>query len=73
MRADEVPAELIEILDRRAGRAHSRTGSVVTALAEILTRHREMVEAEYDHGPGREGAQPDPAQSVDELAGGLGS
>jgi hypothetical protein len=39
---EEVPAELIELLDLRAGRTHSRTGSVVAALAEILTRYDEL-------------------------------
>jgi hypothetical protein len=34
--AEDVPQELIDILDARAGREHSRTGSVVAALAEIL-------------------------------------
>lgn len=33
----DIPQELIEILDRAAGREHSRTGSVVGTLAEILT------------------------------------
>lgn len=50
MTADQVPAELIKILDQRAGRQHSRTGSVVTTLAEILTRYREMVLAELEGG-----------------------
>lgn len=48
MTPDEVPAELKEILDERAGRMHSAGGVVMTTLAEILTRHREMVLAEVD-------------------------
>jgi hypothetical protein len=39
---DEVPRQLIDILDRRAGRKHSRDGVVVTTLAEILTRYDEL-------------------------------
>lgn len=42
MRVDEIPQELIDILDERAGKQHSRTGSVVSALAEILTRYEEI-------------------------------
>lgn len=38
----EVPQELIDILDERAGKKHSRQGPVVCALAEILTRHDVM-------------------------------
>lgn len=39
MKAEEIPEELINILDDRAGRKHSRTGSVVACLAEILTEY----------------------------------
>lgn len=42
MTPDEVPQELIDILDRHAGKTHSRKGVVVAALAEILTRYDEM-------------------------------
>lgn len=42
MTPEEIPVELKEILDRRAGRVHSATGSVMRALAEILTRYEEM-------------------------------
>lgn len=41
--AEGVPSELIEILDRTAGKEHSRTGSVVACLAEILTAYRRML------------------------------
>lgn len=34
---ETIPQELIDILDRAAGREHSRTGTVVGTLAEILT------------------------------------
>jgi hypothetical protein len=46
MTPGEVPPELKKILDERAGKAHSDGGPVMSALAEILTRHREMVCAE---------------------------
>jgi hypothetical protein len=36
VKPEDVPQELIDILDARAGREHSRTGSVVSTLAEIL-------------------------------------
>jgi hypothetical protein len=42
MAPEDIPQELIDILDRRAGKKHSRTGSVVDCLAEILTRYDEM-------------------------------
>lgn len=47
MKTSEVPAELIAILDRYAGKEHSQSGSVVTALAEILTVHAEMLGAQH--------------------------
>lgn len=42
MTPDEVPQGLIDILNLRAGRSHSRTGSVVGTLAEILTEYDRM-------------------------------
>lgn len=42
MKVEDVPAELLEILDRHAGKLHSRTGSVATALAEILTAYEAL-------------------------------
>jgi hypothetical protein len=42
MKAEEIPQELTDILDRAAGMNHSRTGSVMRALAEILTRYDEI-------------------------------
>jgi hypothetical protein len=38
----EIPQELVDILDARAGKVHSRTGVVLTTLAEILTKYEEM-------------------------------
>ena len=34
--AQDFPQELLDILDTRAGKQHSRTGPVVAALVEIL-------------------------------------
>lgn len=42
MRPEEIPQELIDILDNNAGKKHSKKGTVVTTLAEILTRYDEM-------------------------------
>lgn len=42
MKPEDVPQELIDILDERAGKTHSRTGSVVACLAEIITRLDEI-------------------------------
>ncbi len=42
MRPEDIPQELIDILDERAGRKHSRNGTVVTTLAEILTKWEEI-------------------------------
>jgi hypothetical protein len=38
----EMPQELVDLLDERAGKRHSREGRVLTALAEILTRYDEL-------------------------------
>lgn len=42
MTVDEIPQEIIDILDERAGKKHSRTGSVIQCLAEILTKWEEL-------------------------------
>jgi hypothetical protein len=34
---EEIPQPLVDILDRHAGKVHSRQGPVLAALAEILT------------------------------------
>lgn len=39
----DVPAELKQILDERAGKVHSSEGPVMACLAEILTAHDAMV------------------------------
>lgn len=41
MTPDEIPQELIDILDKRAGKKHSRSGPVVATLAEILTAYEQ--------------------------------
>jgi len=38
MTPEEIPQELVDLLDERAGKQHSRTGTVLSTLAEILTR-----------------------------------
>lgn len=38
MTPDEIPQELVDLLDERAGKQHSCTGPVLATLAEILTR-----------------------------------
>lgn len=45
MTPEEIPQELIDILDERAGKAHSLAGPVVAALAEILTRYQQIAPA----------------------------
>lgn len=42
MTPDQIPQRLVDILDRRAGRVHSRGGVVMAALAEILTEWSDM-------------------------------
>lgn len=42
MTPEEIPQELIDILDAKAGKKHSRDGYVVEALAEILTKYDEL-------------------------------
>lgn len=42
MKTSEIPQELIDILDERAGKKHSREGRVLTTLAEILTKYDEI-------------------------------
>lgn len=44
MDTSEIPQELIDILDLRAGKIHSRNGRVVKALAEILTEYDRIKE-----------------------------
>lgn len=42
MRVEEIPQELVDMLDHDAGRQHNRQGSVLASLARILTRYDEM-------------------------------
>ena len=39
MTPEQIPQELVDLLDERAGKKHSRDGAVLTTLAEILTRY----------------------------------
>jgi hypothetical protein len=43
MTADEIPQELLDIVDSAAGKVHSRSGPVAACLAAVLTRHAEML------------------------------
>lgn len=43
MTPDEVPQELLDLLNEDAGREHSRNGRVVASLARILTRYDEIL------------------------------
>jgi hypothetical protein len=42
MTPDEIPRELLVILDKRAGKIHSRGGVVAECLAEILTEYEKL-------------------------------
>jgi len=42
MSPEDIPQELIDILDERAGKKHSRNGTVVKTLAEILEKYEEL-------------------------------
>lgn len=42
MDAQGIPQELVDIVDRDAGKQHSRSGSVLASLARVLTRYDEM-------------------------------
>lgn len=42
MTPEEIPQELVDLLDGFAGKTHSRQGSVLAALAAILTRYDEL-------------------------------
>ena len=49
----QVPQELLDMLDKDAGKRHSREGPVVASLARILTRHEEMLLEEVEDHPER--------------------
>lgn len=51
MTGEEIPQELIDMLDGLAGKKHGREGRVVAALARILTRYDEL--KEMDNGQAR--------------------
>lgn len=42
MKAEDVPAELLDILGQHAGKLYDHPGAAVTALAEILTAYEAM-------------------------------
>lgn len=47
MEPQEIPQELIDILDARAGKVHGRNGVVIRTLAEILTRYDELLSDQH--------------------------
>lgn len=42
MTPGQIPQVLVDILDERAGKVHSATGPVMSALAEILTEYGKL-------------------------------
>jgi len=42
MDVNDIPQEIIDLLDERAGKKHSRDGIVLTTLAEVFTLYDEM-------------------------------
>ncbi len=42
MTPQQIPRELVDLLDERAGRKHSADGQVLRTLAEILTRYDQL-------------------------------
>jgi hypothetical protein len=42
MTPEEIPHELIEMLNRDAGKEHNRNGRAVRSLAAILTRYEQI-------------------------------
>jgi hypothetical protein len=64
VKPEEIPAELVAMLDQTAGRTHSRNGRVVTALAAILTRYEEL---RNPSGAQQDEDQEGPQVTLDEL------
>jgi hypothetical protein len=42
MKVEDIPQELVDMLDQDAGKQHGRQGPVLASLARILTRYDEM-------------------------------
>lgn len=42
MHSEDIPQELVDLVDERARKKHSREGIVLTTLAEVLTRYDEI-------------------------------
>jgi hypothetical protein len=42
MKVEEIPQEIIDILDEAAGKKHSKEGNVLNTLAKILTKYDEL-------------------------------
>jgi hypothetical protein len=48
VKPQDIPPVLVSILDRRAGKVHSRDGNVLAALAEILDKFQAMLQAGHE-------------------------
>lgn len=48
MMVEDIPQEIIDFLDRRAGKKHSHDGIVLVTLAEILTMYDFLKELRKD-------------------------
>ncbi len=53
MTPQEIPQELMDILDARAGKVHSRQGSVAACLAELLTTYDRLRDQEETASTGQ--------------------
>jgi hypothetical protein len=42
MTPEEIPQELVDMLNRDAGKQHRRTGTALRSLAAILTRYEQI-------------------------------
>lgn len=50
MTPEEIPQELVDMLDADAGKQHSRAGPVLASLARILTRYEELQASDDEAG-----------------------
>jgi hypothetical protein len=55
MEAEDIPAELVAIVDARAHKVHSRDGVVLSTLAKILTAYDRMKELDAARVAGKVG------------------
>lgn len=43
MTPEEIPQELVDLLDERVGKKHRREGVALATLAEIITKYDELI------------------------------